>query len=34
MKIERKQITEVAADYRVNKGEKFRLKDFNPADTG
>jgi len=33
MKIERKQITELAGDYRVAKGGKFRLKDIDPADT-
>ena len=34
MKIDRKEITGFARDYRVTKGGKFRLKDFDPGDTG
>jgi hypothetical protein len=33
MKIDRKEITGFAHDYRVTKGAKFRLKDFDPGDT-
>jgi PPK2 family polyphosphate:nucleotide phosphotransferase len=34
MKIDRKKITRFAHDYRVTKGAKFQLKDFDPGDTG
>ena len=33
MKHDSKKITGFARDYRVDKGSKFRLKDFDPADT-
>jgi PPK2 family polyphosphate:nucleotide phosphotransferase len=32
MKTDRKKITGFARDYRVTKGEKFRLKDIDPGD--
>jgi PPK2 family polyphosphate:nucleotide phosphotransferase len=34
MKDDRKKITGLAQDYRVEKGAKFRLKDFDPGDIG
>jgi PPK2 family polyphosphate:nucleotide phosphotransferase len=34
MKHPRKKLIEFANEYRVNKGGKFRLKDFDPGDTG
>jgi len=34
MKIDRKKIDTLARDYRVSKGSKFQLKDFDPGDTG
>ena len=34
MKINRKKITGIARDYRVVKGDDFRLKDVDPGDTG
>ena len=34
MKIDRKTIHSLARDYRVAKGSKFQLKDFDPGDTG
>ncbi len=34
MKIHRKNVTELARDYRVDKGSKFQLKDSDPGDTG
>jgi PPK2 family polyphosphate:nucleotide phosphotransferase len=34
MKSDRKEITGFARDFRVTKGGKFRLKDFDPGDTG
>jgi PPK2 family polyphosphate:nucleotide phosphotransferase len=34
MKIDRKQIVGLAHDYRIKKGAKFNLKDFDPGDTG
>ena len=33
MKTNRENITHFARDYRITKGKKFRLKDFDPADT-
>ena len=33
MKIHRKKLIGFGRDYRVEKGSKFRLKDFDPADT-
>ncbi len=34
MKSDRKKIIGYARDYRVDKGHKFRLKDFDPGDDG
>jgi PPK2 family polyphosphate:nucleotide phosphotransferase len=34
MKSDRKRIIGYARDYRVNKGDKFRLKDVDPGETG
>ncbi len=34
MKLDGKKIDDIARDYRVTKGSKFRLKDFDPGDTG
>jgi PPK2 family polyphosphate:nucleotide phosphotransferase len=34
MKKLHKKVVEIARPYRVSKGEKFALKDFDPADTG
>ena len=34
MKKLHKKVLEIAHPYRVNKGEKFALKDFDPGDTG
>jgi len=34
MKSDHKKISGFARDYRVNKGHKFRLKDFDPGDDG
>jgi len=34
MKSDRKRIIGFARDYRVDKGHKFRLKDFDPGDDG
>ena len=34
MKSDHKKLTGFAQEYRVNKGHKFRLKDFNPGDDG
>jgi PPK2 family polyphosphate:nucleotide phosphotransferase len=34
MKSDRKKIIGYARDYRVDKGHKFRLKDFDPGDEG